>query len=261
MLTTVTEGVLVDQSALLANNSVVVLGEGGVLVADPGQTETELEGLAASIRALGLPVVAGFSTHPDWDHVLWHPDLGAAPRYGTARGAAEMEELLARPDWKERVAEHLPEEIADQVPLELFGRVSALPAGSNQIPWNGPTVKFLAHSAHSQGHAALFVPERGVLVAGDMLSDMFPPMLDFGAEDAIGDYLAGLDLLETLAGDVDFVIPGHGTVGDAREFRYRLDLDRACVLALRDGTTVDDPRISSPKPGWEWVAEVFGPKS
>jgi glyoxylase-like metal-dependent hydrolase (beta-lactamase superfamily II) len=260
MLQQITQGVLVDQSALLANNCVVVVGESGVLVVDPGQTRTELVAIAASIRTLGLPVVAGFSTHPHWDHVLWHSDLGSAPRYGTARGAADMAELLASDDWKTRVAEHLPEDIADQVPLELFGRITALPDGSVQIPWDGPDVRVLAHTAHSAGHAALFIEDRGVLVAGDMLSDMFPPMLDFGAEDAIGDYLAGLDILESVADDVRFVVPGHGTVGDAREFRSRLDLDRACVVALRDGTQVDDPRITSPKPGWEWVRDVFGPK-
>jgi glyoxylase-like metal-dependent hydrolase (beta-lactamase superfamily II) len=258
MLTQITEGVLVDQSALLANNCVVVVGESGVLVVDPGQTQTELLGIAAGIRTLGLPVIAGFSTHPDWDHVLWHADLGDAPRYGTARGAAEMAELRANDDWKSRAAEQLPEEIADQVPLELFGRITALPEGSEHIPWDGPGVRVLAHTAHSAGHAALFIEDRGVLVAGDMLSDMFPPMLDFEAADAIGDYLAGLDLLESVADDVRFVVPGHGTVGDAREFRSRLDLDRACVLALRDGTTVDDPRITSPKPGWEWVSDAFG---
>ncbi len=260
MLTEVTEGVLVHQSELLANNTVIVVGESGLLVVDPGQTEAEFRALATGIRALGLPVAAGFSTHPHWDHVLWHADLGDAPRYGTARGVAEMEELLAGADWKARVAEHLPEDIADQVPLELFGRITALPAGSAQIPWNGPEVEVVAHPAHSQGHAALFIPDRGVLIAGDMLSDIFPPMLDFGAEDAIGDYLAGLDVLEALAGDVELVVPGHGTVGDAGAFRYRLDLDRACVIAQRDGTTVDDPRITSPKPGWEWVGEAFGPQ-
>jgi hypothetical protein len=35
-------------------------------------------------------VVAGFATHPDWDHVLWDAALGDAPRFGTARCAAVM---------------------------------------------------------------------------------------------------------------------------------------------------------------------------
>src|SRR6266508_4241187 len=41
------------------------------------------------------PVVAGFSTHPHWDHLLWHARLGAAPRYGTARCAATVRDRLS----------------------------------------------------------------------------------------------------------------------------------------------------------------------
>ena len=36
---------------------------------------------------LGLPVVAGFSTHLHWDHLLWHPRFGDVPRYATAANA------------------------------------------------------------------------------------------------------------------------------------------------------------------------------
>ena len=50
------------------------------------------------------------------------------------------------------------------------------------------------------------------LVAGDMLSDILIPMLDLsGSADPIEDYLAALQLLEGVAGDVDVVIPGHGS--------------------------------------------------
>jgi hypothetical protein len=59
-----------------------------------------------------------------------------------------------------------------------------------------------------------------------------------------------------VAGDVDVVIPGHGSVGDADQVRARIDLDRAYVQALRNGGGDDDPRISSPEPGWEWVTDI-----
>jgi hypothetical protein len=83
---------------------------------------------------LGQPVVAGFATHPDWDHVLWHADLGDAPRYGTARCAASMEALLSNADWKARVAEGLPPEIAEEVPLDRFGLIIGLPAETVKLP-------------------------------------------------------------------------------------------------------------------------------
>jgi glyoxylase-like metal-dependent hydrolase (beta-lactamase superfamily II) len=203
-------------------------------------------------------VVAGFSTHPDWDHLLWHAELGAAPRYGTARCAAAARKELSDPDAKAHLVEHLAEtEIAGQVPLDLYGLVTALPAGTAEIPWDGPGVRVVEHQAHAPGHAALFVEERGVLVAGDMLSDVLVPMLDLDGADPIEDYLAALRLLESVAGDAEVVVPGHGSVGGAGQARARIDRDRAYVLALREGRVPDDPRIGpSAEAGWEWVRDV-----
>lgn len=258
MLTQVAEGVWTHQSALLENNAAVVQGDAGVLVVDPGLTNGELTCLARDLRELGQRVVAGFATHPDWDHVLWHPELGDAPRYGTARCAARMRDLRSEPGWQAKVVEGLPPEIVDDVPLEEFGLLTALPDGTTHLPWDGPTVRVVEHPAHSPGHAALLVEDLRVLVAGDMLSDVFVPMLDDwnDANEPVAEYLTGLGLLEGLADAVDVVIPGHGSVGRGDELGARIDQDRAYLEALRDARTPDDPRLSSPKPGWEWVSYI-----
>jgi len=259
MLTQVAEGVLVHHSELLQNNSVVVNGRAGVLVIDAGITGDEMVCLANDLSELGQAVVAGFSTHPDWDHVLWHAELGDAPRYGTARCAASMRDLLSNADWKARVTEGLPPEVAEDIPLDPFGLITGLPAETEQIPWDGPTVRIIEHPAHAAGHAALLIEEHRVLVAGDMLSDVFIPMLDDfnGTNDPIEEYLIGLQLLEGVADDVDVVIPGHGSVGRADQVHARIDLDRAYVQALRDGGVSNDPRIGpAAKPGWEWVSDI-----
>lgn len=258
MLTQVAEGVLSHQSPLLQNNSVVVQGDAGVLLVDPGITDSEMACLANDLLELGQPVVAGFSTHPDWDHVLWHAAFGEAPRYGTAGGAEFMRDVLSSADWKAQVAEGLPPEIADQIPLDLFGLVTGLPAGTTHIPWDGPRVRVIEHPAHATGHAALLVEKRGVLVAGDMLSDILIPFPDLGAVDPVEDYLEGLRLLEGVADDVEAVIPGHGSVGAAGQVRARIDLDRAYVQALREGIPSDDPRIGpSATFGADWLPDVY----
>ena len=257
MMNQVADGVQVHQSPLLQNNTAVVQGRHGVLVVDPGITRAELTDLADEIRRSGQQVVAGFSTHPHWDHALWLPALGDAPRYGTASGAEAMRDLRASADWRAQVAEGLPPEIADEVPMDLLGILTGLPIATAELPWDGPTARVLEHRAHCPGHAALLVEEPRVLVAGDMLSDVLVPMLDLSAADPIGDYLAALDIFDSVATGVDVVIPGHGSVGGADELRARIDRDRAYVLALRDGADVDDPRIGeSAQPGWEWVSDV-----
>ena len=38
-----------------------------------------------------------------------------------------MRDLLSDADWKARVAEGLPPEIAEEVPLDLFGLITGLP--------------------------------------------------------------------------------------------------------------------------------------
>ena len=255
MLKQVAEGVLVHASEFIQSNSVVVQGRAGVLLIDPGITDDEMAALANDIRELGQPVVAGFSTHPDWDHVLWHANFGDAPRYGTARCAASIRDLLSREDWKARVAEVLPPEFAEEIPMDLLGLITGLPAEAAQIPWDGPKVQIIEHQAHAPGHAALLIEERGVLVAGDMLSDILMPFLDLEAANPIEDYLAALRLFESVADDVDAVIPGHGSVGGADQVRARIKQDRAYVQALRDGGVPDDPRVG-PSATLDWLPDV-----
>jgi glyoxylase-like metal-dependent hydrolase (beta-lactamase superfamily II) len=256
VLRQVAEGVLVHESEFLQSNAVVVKGRDGVLLIDPGIEGSEIAALANDLGELGQPVVTGFSTHPHWDHVLWHPDLGEPPRYGTARGAAAIRGLLSQADWKAQVAEALPPEIAEEIPLDLFGLITGLPAETARIPWDGPRVRIIEHQAHAPGHAALLIEERGVLVAGDMLSDTLIPFLNLEADDPIGHYLAALDLLEGVADDVEVLVPGHGSVGGSDQVRARIEQDRAYVHALRDGGDPDDPRLRPTAPNGAWLPSV-----
>jgi glyoxylase-like metal-dependent hydrolase (beta-lactamase superfamily II) len=244
--------VLVHESAFCQSNAVVVQGRDGVLVVDAGVHGDELVCLANDLSESGQAVAAGFSTHPHWDHLLWHPGLGEAPRYGTARGADTVRDRLSNGIDARRFG------IPDDVPLDLLGLIAGLPAEATRIPWDGPEVRIIEHRAHAPGHAALFLEESGVLVAGDMLSDVLVPMLDLnGTADPIEDYLAALRLLEDVAGDADVLIPGHGSVAGADQFHERIERDRAYVLALRAGQVPGDPRVGpSAEPGWEWVGDV-----
>jgi glyoxylase-like metal-dependent hydrolase (beta-lactamase superfamily II) len=256
VLRQVAEGVLIHQSEFCQSNAVVVHGRAGVLLIDPGVLGDEMAALADDLSELGQPVVAGFSTHPHWDHLLWHARLGAAPRYGTASCAATARDLRSDAGWKARLAGWIPPDIAGQVPLDLLGLITGLPAGMTQIPWDGPDVRIIEHQAHAPGHAALLIGERGVLIAGDMLSDVLIPMLNLNSTaDPIEDYLAALRLLEGVAGDVDVLVPGHGSTGGADQVSARIDQDRAYVHAVRDAHAPSDPRVG-PSAAYDWVPGV-----
>lgn len=256
MLRQVAEDVWTHESEFLQSQTIVVQGKNGVLLIDPGITIEEMAGLTDDLRELGRPVVLGFSTHPHWDHVLWHAKFGEVPRYGTAANAAEMQEVLSNTGWKEQVTPMLPPDIGDQIPLDgLFGRITGLPAGTTHIPWDGPRIRIIEHQAHASGHVALLIEEPGVLVAGDMLSDTLIPFLDLEAKHPVGDYLAALQLLEDVTRDVKVIITGHGSIGDTDQMRKRIELDRTYVKALRNRDKSNDPRLTV-GPNKDWLPGV-----
>jgi hydroxyacylglutathione hydrolase len=234
-------GVLVATSSFeLATSTVVVGSDGGCLLVDPGVTVTELTRLAADLRELGLRPVAGWSTHPHWDHVLWSRKLGGVPRYATPAAAAFALAERAK----------LARETQRSAPghdFSLLGRLT--PLETAVIPWDGPEARLIVHDGHAPGHGAVFLPGPGVVVAGDMCSDVEIPLLDLAAPDPLADYRTGLERLATVFG-VRHVVPGHGHVGDADEFRGRLAADAAYLDALARGRPFGDPRLTGASPGW-----------
>jgi glyoxylase-like metal-dependent hydrolase (beta-lactamase superfamily II) len=139
--------------------------------------------------------------------------------------------------------------------MHLLGLITGLPPGAVEIPWNGPRVRIIEHRGHAPGHAALLIEERGILVAGDMLSDILMPFLDLQAAEPVEDYWSALQLFDGVADEVDAVIPGHGSVGRGQQVRTRIALDRAYIEALGDGTEPDDPRVGPSAP-LSWLPDI-----
>ncbi len=241
-LTEIAPGVLVATSSFALTTTTVIAGSaGGCLLIDPGVQVAELAELASELAARALRPVVAWSTHPHWDHVLWSRELGDAPRYAAPAAVSITE--TERDGMVEGVQNSAPGH-----DLALFGRLTALPEMDTApaIGWDGPEARLIVHDAHAPGHGAVFLPETGVIVVGDMCSDVEIPLLDTMADDAFGDYRTGLARLAAVSG-VRQVVPGHGHVGDAAEFRRRLAADSAYLDALALGEPFEDPRITE---GW-----------
>jgi glyoxylase-like metal-dependent hydrolase (beta-lactamase superfamily II) len=237
-LNQVADGVWVRQSEWVWTNSTVVRGEDGLILIDPGIDGSELNQLADDVDGLGIPVVAGFSTHPHWDHLLWHPRFGDVPRYATAAGAHVAGQT------REQQQVGAEEEGGSGIPLDLVALVTPLPADGGAVPG-----EIIEHQAHAVGHAAVLLADRGVLLAGDMLSDILIPMFDSRHDDQVGAYETALARLDEAAGHVDVVVPGHGAVAEGPEVAARLAADHAYIEALRRGEEPVDARLDA-----DWVS-------
>src|SRR4029079_12629823 len=91
-------------------------------------------------------------------------------------------------------AQAMAAESASGIPLELIGLVSPLPPDGGPVPG-----AIIEHDAHAVGHAAVLLADRGVLLAGDMLSDVLIPLLDARRPGQVTAYEAALDRLGAVA--------------------------------------------------------------
>jgi glyoxylase-like metal-dependent hydrolase (beta-lactamase superfamily II) len=162
--------------------------------------------------------------------LLWHSRFGDVPRYATAPCAQLASEARER-------AQKMAAESATGIPLELVALLTPLPADGGPVPG-----EIIEHQAHAVGHAAVLLADRGVLLAGDMLSDVLIPLFDPRQSDQLNTYEAALDRLAEAAKHADVVIPGHGAVAKGTEVAARFAADRAYLDALRREEEPSDER-------------------
>ena len=240
-LAEVADGVHVATSAVYTTTSTVLVApDRSCLVVDPGVTAHEIESLSSSVRSRGWRPVAVWSTHGHWDHLLDGGLFTSLPRW-SGGWPVDVETLTAERDQDEELARVLRASPSDSPAPVLVTPPVRYPSADGLLDWSGPPLRVVVHGAHAPGSTALVVQSADVLVAGDLLSDVEIPLLDLSADDPLGSYLAGLELL---AGTASLVIPGHGHVGSLAE---RLAAD----LAYLSGSSVDDPRLHAP-----WLAAV-----
>jgi glyoxylase-like metal-dependent hydrolase (beta-lactamase superfamily II) len=226
--------VWVATSRRYATTSTVVLdGSGGALVIDPAWDADELAAIPADLAALGVRCVAGLSTHRHYDHVLWHPDLGVVPRWastGTVAAVAADRAAVVAP-----LVGDIPDDLVDLAARDLRA------VDGETLAWSGPTVVLHVHDAHAPAHAALELPDLGVLVAGDMFSDVELPMPDDADRDLVT-YRTGLVSLTDAVRRSRVLVPGHGTPSTDPWRRLEADLRYLDDVDARGSS--DDPRIA-----------------
>ena len=234
----VARGVYVATSHRYATTSTIVVSGDEALLVDPAWDADELGGLADNLSDLGVTGTAGLSTHVHYDHVLWHPDLPKVPRWASAWSVQQWR------DHREALVQPLVGDLSPEL-IDLAGHLTPIPTDPAPalLPWSGQEIWLHEHDAHAPAHLAVEVTDVGVLLAGDMLSDVELPM---PADDDVDltTYATGLDHLAAVVARVNVVVPGHGT--PTTDPMSRLDADRRYLDDLIRYGASDDPRQGLP---------------
>ncbi len=225
------DGVFVRQSRVFWMNSVLLLDRAHAVLVDPGVLPSELDDLAAAVSAAGARAVSIVFTHAHWDHVLGRPWWPAADTVGHAGLGAGLRRdagaiLREATEHAARLAEAWDRGFE---PFETDLAVEAERALALG-PWR---LTLRAAPGHCDSAVTVHLPERSLLFAGDLVSDLEIPWLD--REPAA--YRATLDGLLRLAeaGGIGTLVPGHGAIADAAGALARIRRDLAYLDTLESG--------------------------
>jgi hydroxyacylglutathione hydrolase len=207
-------------SALFQTTTLEVVRDSARLLVDPGVAPWEIGEVAGDGDADVL------ITHADWDHVLGIGILESA-RITASRAAAER---LRAPGAGEEIERQAAEYYVPCEHLELLrvDRAVEPPAEIQIGPWSAVC---RATPGHTSDGMAISIPEEGLLVVGDYLSELEIPFVNSSAPD----YERTLELLVQVIEDErpEHVVVGHGPPHAARRALELAEEDLAYVRALR----------------------------
>lgn len=213
------QGLRVRQSRCYAMNSLFGERDGHVLLVDPGVLPSELDDLAHATQQVTprFERVSVAFTHPHWDHVLglpWFPGAETFAHSGFGDDLEREEATIQREAqrWTEEQGETLRQPFRAFVPVHAARGTTLVRLGTfDVVTYDTP--------GHQSTHLAFWLPQQGVLAAGDLLSDIEIPWLDSPP----WVYRASLKSLHWLfeQEDVRVLVPGHGPVAHGRLDGYR----------------------------------------
>ena len=233
-------GVRVRQSRAFMMNSCLLLDPEHSIVIDPGVLETELDDLARMERAAAPAATSLFLTHAHWDHVLGGPWWPGAETIAHDRFAGELKADEARVLSEVRRIATEQGEAWSRGFTALKPRVAISGLHyTTRGPWH---MVFRDAPGHCDSQLSLHLPDRSILIAADMLSDVEIPILN--RPPAV--YRKTLEPLLQLAenGAVETLIPGHGSIAHGRDaalariredLAYLAELERRALASRRGG--------------------------
>lgn len=220
----VTKDVYCFKSRLWQVNTTVLTNQLATVVVDPAYFPDEIEEVIDFLGEHHCRAGYIILTHSDFDHVAgWQelkaPVIYAGKGYGQSDHRAQLQKMeetdrekgIVRPSYS------YPEKVVEAEETVLPAREG------NLLLYHAP--------GHSADSLVIIWPERELIIAGDMLSDLEFPLVYYSGE-------LYRKTLAMIAAKVEqfnlrYLIPGHGTITRSRrEIEERLQWDREYLEGL-----------------------------
>ncbi|SDM10721.1 MBL fold metallo-hydrolase [Nonomuraea jiangxiensis] len=213
----------------------LVVGEGHCLVVDTRGSHREAADLVDSIRRITPSPWTVVNSHSHFDHYFGNALFRPAEIWGHVRCAEEIAE------WGERHRAGMVESRPER--REEFEEVTIVPpdhtfTAAADLDIGGRTVR-LRHFGlgHSSNDVVAYVPDAGVVFAGDLVEEGAPPA--FGDSYPLDWPVTTAAMLDELPGQV--IVPGHGAVV-GREFAWAQHDELTLVAELAKRAHVEGLR-------------------
>lgn len=211
----------------MINNTGFLVGSGGVVAVDSCSTERRTRAFLDTVRAVSAaPVRTLLNTHSHPDHTAGNGWFPGATVIAQERTRADLLAARVAPPLRD-VFEPVDEgELPFAPPFLTYTDGITLWVDDLRCE-----VRYVGTPAHTTNDSILWIPERSVLYAGDLLFAGGTPFLLSGS-------IAGaIDVLTTVITPLDArtIVPGHGPVCDARTIGPTLDYLRFVQDLARGG--------------------------
>lgn len=257
--------VIPDERVRLVPNVGIIVGDNGVLVVDTGMGPANAEIVLGEVRKItNKPIRYLVSTHFHPEHIFGAQAFPEETVIIYASSQYDDLKLKGRKylDW---FIEMFGDDVRDLlkpvniIPPDItFERKAKIDLGNMPIE-----LLHYGKPAHTTGDTLVYLPKAKVLFIGGLAPNRFFPIMPDPDSSGNG-WIKSLDEIEQL--DVDFVVPGHGEIGDRQLIRnvknYLIDI-RSRVLQLKaENKSIEQiqkillPEFAAKYPDWEdsyWI--------
>lgn len=209
-------------------NITLLAGDERVVLIDDAMVPTAPALLAAVQKTAGRPVDFVINTHVHGDHVGGNALLQNSGSIVFAHD--NIRKRLEADPTDAGGAAGLPiVTFSDAVTFHVNGQAAHV---------------FHVEEAHTDGDAAIHFGDTNVLHAGDLFFHKLFPYIDLDNGGTVDGYIAGQELLLSMAEDDTIILPGHGGVATKANLREDLDMlidaKGRVEQLVGDGKTIDE---------------------